>query len=763
VALLKSATLSECAVTPVSLAGPEVVKMDWNTRSLVCADVDGDGRKDLAMIDNDSGKIELLFQNNPDNPHQKERLSVKRNRWEPVLEDSLFWHDGMIMGMYGYDLAVGDLNGDGLADFAFSGNLICLNVLYQKDKGQWDNSWSYNNAKPQQWTGTVVIKDIDMDGRDDLAQLSQDELLLFYQDGNGKLREPRHYKVAAPDAHNLIFTDVNGDGLPDAMYLCGNDRFRRASVRIQQQAGIFGPEIGFPMPNGSIGLSLIGSKDDRPAFASIDGKTRMIISYVLEPGKKPPESLEQMQLRDYTLGTTVKQPNLYAWGDFDGDKLTDIAVADPAGARILLFKQTGRGDFEEGRAYPSLSKINALCTLHNPGGADSLAVTSSSEEIGGIVEYTSKGRLGFPTPLPLEGHAVSVSAGHFEDANTESLAFIEERDKDYFISLLKKDENGAWTAANSVKIENVKRHPDSMMPVRIDADDHDDLLVFTAKEPARLFLSRETGFEEVAVDSPVRLSCMSGADASRVTSADVDGDGKPELIVGASGYMRALRLGADNSLEIVDQYNSRNPTADIRGPLFIKLLPASPGKQIVFFDFATNQMELLDSDAKDGVYRSSETWESDSQSGFLNMDLIDLGNSGGMGLLVMKQERFGIVPLDRPGWTREPFVQAYESDLDQTFYTDFTSGDLNGDSIPEIIAIDGRENLLDILERDGKDSFQSVMHFVIFDENPHASARSSSGLEPREELIADLNNDGQNDLALMVHDRILIYTGQKTE
>ena len=52
----------------VSLSGPEVVKLDWNTRALTPVDVDGDGLTDLAVVNNDRAAIELLLQIKPGSP-----------------------------------------------------------------------------------------------------------------------------------------------------------------------------------------------------------------------------------------------------------------------------------------------------------------------------------------------------------------------------------------------------------------------------------------------------------------------------------------------------------------------------------------------------------------------------------------------------------------------------------------------------------------------------------------------------------------------
>jgi hypothetical protein len=45
----------------------------------------------------------------------------------------------------------------------------------------------------------------------------------------------------------------------------------------------------------------------------------------------------------------------------------------------------------------------------------------------------------------------------------------------------------------------------------------------------------------------------------------------------------------------------------------------------------------------------------------------------------------------------------------------------------------------------------------VFEERTFRSRRGTDQGEPREALIIDLTGDGRNDLALVVHDRILVY------
>ena len=62
------------------------MKLDWNTRALQVADLDGDGLVDLAVANNDRSAIEILHQLKPGMPVDSLPRSVRTNRWEPVLD-----------------------------------------------------------------------------------------------------------------------------------------------------------------------------------------------------------------------------------------------------------------------------------------------------------------------------------------------------------------------------------------------------------------------------------------------------------------------------------------------------------------------------------------------------------------------------------------------------------------------------------------------------------------------------------------------------
>jgi len=61
-AALTAAAVAHAAAPVVGLSGPEVRKLDWNTRMLQSADVNGDKLADLLVANNDRGTVDILLQ-----------------------------------------------------------------------------------------------------------------------------------------------------------------------------------------------------------------------------------------------------------------------------------------------------------------------------------------------------------------------------------------------------------------------------------------------------------------------------------------------------------------------------------------------------------------------------------------------------------------------------------------------------------------------------------------------------------------------------
>jgi hypothetical protein len=77
---------------------------------------------------------------------------------------------------------------------------------------------------------------------------------------------------------------------------------------------------------------------------------------------------------------------------------------------------------------------------------------------------------------------------------------------------------------------------------------------------------------------------------------------------------------------------------------------------------------------------------------------------------------------------------------------------------PEVVAVDSRDShVLEVL-RPGRDGdWTSLLHFTVFEVDPHYEGQRGVVNQPREIIIADLTGDGRQDLVLVVHDRILLY------
>ncbi|MFO1523614.1 MAG: VCBS repeat-containing protein [Kiritimatiellia bacterium] len=178
------------APPPFGFLDAEVAKAGWQLRSLTPCDINSDGKTDVAVINNEKGRIDLYLQREP-GAVLKDRPKTQVGRWDPVLEDSRFQLESVTTGQFMLNLAAGDLNGDKRADLVCTTKGRGLMVYFQREDGRWDDPVKADLDKPSAAGESLVIHDIDRDGKPELLALTDAYLVFFKMGSAANCSNPR--------------------------------------------------------------------------------------------------------------------------------------------------------------------------------------------------------------------------------------------------------------------------------------------------------------------------------------------------------------------------------------------------------------------------------------------------------------------------------------------------------------------------------------------------------------------------------------------
>ena len=177
--------------------------------------------------------------------------------------------------------------------------------------------------------------------------------------------------------------------------------------------------------------------------------------------------------------------------------------------------------------------------------------------------------------------------------------------------------------------------------------------------------------------------------------------------------------------------------------------------EILLVDDEESFLQLLRRDEQ-GVYRYQESVPVGTIE-FIGSDVLDLNHNGRPDLLFYGRDRFWWIPVG-PAELRINKISTYETDLEGMSYVALAAGDLDNDGRDEIIAVDSLESrMMEVLTTDGENDWRSALHFEIFEADPHYQGRRGAKAEPREIVVSDVTGDGKPDLAMLIHDRVLVY------
>ena len=493
-------------LTPIFLSALDYASAGQGTHSVAAADLDGDSKTDLVLADpcNDSncshGSVSVLLGNG-----------------DGTFQPAVSYNAG---GQNTLAVALGDINGDGRVDVVVAStcdsNGDCSHgnvaVLLGNGDGTLQTAATYNSAG--EYPQYVALADVNGDGKPDLlvadacanaSDCTNGSVSVLLGNGDGTFQSALSSSSGGEVAESIAVADVNGDGKPDLLV---------ANVCTTTN----------DCTNGSVGV----------LFGNGDGTFQSALSY--SSGGQSAVSI--------------------AIADINGDGRVDAVVANMCGSDgdcshgvVSTLLGNGDGTFQPALSYDSGGtsavsvavadingdqKADVLVANSNDRNGDSLDGSVASVLLGNgdgtlqpAISYASGGfgaSSVVVTNIDGDGNPDVVLANEWIDCNTWMTGAV---------SVLLG--NGDGTLRGGVNYSSSAWFSYSVASADVNGDGKLDLLLANACNnnsscsygTASVLLGNGDGTFQTGINYNVGAQ-----DAFSVVAADVNGDGKLDLLVG---------------------------------------------------------------------------------------------------------------------------------------------------------------------------------------------------------------------------------------
>ena len=324
-------------------------------------------------------------------------------------------------------VATGDFDGDGIQDLAVANNEGGNVAIFL---GAGAGVFNQASGSPHH-TGTgpcsVAVADFNGDGIQDIAVGNQntDNITVLLGTGTGAFNEATGSPFPAGSNPFVTVGDFNGDGIPDLA--TANFGSNNVTVLLGDGLGNFNAAQGSPFPAGSSPVAIVvgdfnGDGRADIATANFGGNN---VTVLLGTGAG---GFSAAQGSPFPAGTS---PRAIAIGDFTGNHVSDLAIANESGNNVTVLLGTGLGGFNAAPGSPFPAGTNPFSVAVgdlNGDGIQDLAFTSSNTDVVTVLLGTGGGsfRAALGAPLPTDSSPVSIVTADFNHDGVSDLAVANE-------------------------------------------------------------------------------------------------------------------------------------------------------------------------------------------------------------------------------------------------------------------------------------------------------------------------------------------------
>jgi hypothetical protein len=747
-------TFADTTTNAFGFTGPEIYPIDQQVALLHVADLDGDGLNDIIVANNLRAKINLLY-NMTGKTNRTEANPLHKLELNDLPADSRFRIDSIPADERIAAMDVKDLNGDGRPDIVYYGDQKDLVVLYNLGTNGWSEPKTWHIDDGEMDPNALATGDLTGDGLNDIVLLGDSGSAYFFkQQPDHTLAEPQKISYSGTP-HAVQIVDANSDGRNDLLFV-DFDSPTPYRVRFQTGDGQLGPEIYFKAePIRSFCVDNLGGGRTNYLTSIVQATGRAEVSqFTRNPGEVMSGDFRTGQFQVLPLNKTAAAQRGMIFKDVDGDGRPDLLVAEPESGQLSVYLQQADGTFAAPRKFPSLAGVSQICVADwNGDGHPEIFVLSRDENAVGITQFDKNGHLPFPTILPLDGKPLIMATGVLKPGTKPVLAIIV--DKDGARSLVIR------TADGNVKTQNLSTNftsnPTTFSIQDVNQDGLADFVLLIPYEKVKVLLQNAHGsFDEKDVDPP------GGAmDQPWLASADLEGNGKPELLLPQKNFIRAVVLeqqakaaGSTNPpdwiFRVKDQINGADSESLITGATAIANGKAAT-PSIFLLDAGHKQLTLTQRDMN-GVWQVVKN---------INLPVSDFGSMGAVqiggqaSVAFLSQNAIAWQSLTGDVWELTK-LDDYDTPIKDGYLNDMVAGDLTGNGRKQLVFMETARNYLDLVFFDKHHKLVPGDRWQVFEQHTFRGADNALP-EPRECAVADVTGDGKNDLIVLVHDRILVY------